>query len=127
MSLEKLYFNSQIIVAVGFVISLIFVGLQVRQNTALLRQAMSAERLRAGDFLLERLVTDAEFRDFYYRGVTEPEKYSEDDRFRNQFLNVRTLRSTLSELIAYFDGHISEESMRPLIGTLNCLQKNRNR
>ena len=64
MSLEKVYFVSQIIVAIGFVISLIFVGLQVRQNTALLRQSMSAERLRAGDFLLERLVTDAEFRDF---------------------------------------------------------------
>ena len=46
MSLEKLYFISQITVAIGFVISLIFVGLQVRQNTALLRQSMSAERLR---------------------------------------------------------------------------------
>ena len=123
MSLEKVYFISQIIVAVGFVISLIFVGLQVRQNTALLRQSMSAERLRAGDFLLERLVTDAEFRDFYYRGVTEPEKYSEDDRFRNQFLNIRTLRSTLSELIAYFDGHISEEEYAALNWNLELLAK----
>ena len=47
MSLEKLYFISQITVAIGFVISLIFVGLQVRQNTALLRQSMSATEVES--------------------------------------------------------------------------------
>ena len=108
MSIEKLYFISQIIVAVGFVISLIFVGFQVRQNTALLRQSMAAERLRANDFLLECLMTDSDFRHFHYRAATELEKFNEDDKYRNQLVNVRTPRTALAELNAYFEGNIAE-------------------
>tara|TARA_E500000331_G_scaffold71603_1_gene66328 strand:- start:2429 stop:2923 length:495 start_codon:yes stop_codon:yes gene_type:complete len=123
MSIEKLYFISQIIVAVGFVISLIFVGFQVRQNTALLRQSMAAERLRANDFLLERLMTDADFRNFHYRAATEPEKFNEDDKYRNQFVNVRTLRTALAELNAYFEGNIAEPEYTRLNWNLELLAK----
>ena len=38
-------------------------------------------------------------------------------------MNIRTLRSTLSELIAYFDGHISEEEYAALNWNLELLAK----
>ena len=123
MTLEKLYLISQLVVAVGFVVSLIFVGLQVRQNTALLRETMAADRKQANDFLLERLITDSDFRNFHYRAATEPEKFNEDDRYRNLFVNWRSLRTALGELSSYFNGHISEDEYKRLIWNLELLAK----
>lgn len=53
-------------------------------------------------------MTDADFRHFHYRAATEPEKFNEDDKYRNQFVNVRTLRTALAELNAYFEGNIAK-------------------
>ena len=43
MTLEQAYFITQIGVGIGFIISIVFLAVQVRQNSTLLRLSMSAD------------------------------------------------------------------------------------
>ena len=44
MTLEQAYFITQIVVGIGFIISIIFLAVQVRQNSFLLRNSMADQR-----------------------------------------------------------------------------------
>ena len=109
MTLEQTYYITQIVVGIGFIVSILFLAVQMRQNSYLLRQSMADQRRDRVGWLQETLVIDNEFRAFQLRIDREYQKFNEDEQFRANLLGVRVVQSLLNELIAYFDGQISED------------------
>jgi hypothetical protein len=109
MTLEQAYFITEILVGFGFVISIVFLALQMRQNSYLLRQSMADQRRERVGWLHETLVTDNEFRAFQLRIEKEYSTFDADERSRANSLGHLVLRGILNELIAYFDDQITED------------------
>ena len=65
MNLEEIYFLTQIGVGVAVIISIIFVGLELRQNSFLMRKSMGDTRKERVNWLFEQLTIDEEFRTFF--------------------------------------------------------------
>ena len=109
MTLEQAYFTTEILVGIGFIVSIIFLAIQMRQNSYLLRKSMADQRRNRIIWQAETISTNADFRDFERRIDTEYTTFDADEKFRANMMGVRTLSSILDELLAYFDGQISED------------------
>ena len=109
MTLEQVYYITQILVGAGFIISIVFLAVQMRQNSYLLRKQMSDQRTQRTNWMAETICTDKDFRDFERRIDRDYTTLDVDERFRANILGVRVLTSILNELLAYFDGQISED------------------
>ena len=109
MTLQEVYFVTEIVVSIAIIASIAFVALELKQNSYLLRKSMADQRAQRINWMVETICTDADFRDFERRIDTEYTTFDEDQRFRANMLGVRVLRSILDELLAYFDGQISED------------------
>ena len=114
MNLEEIYFLTQIGVGIVVIISIIFVGLELRQNSFLMRKSMADSRLQRVNWLFETLVTDSDFRSFHRRIDTDYENFTDDEKYRATCLGIRSLRSMLDELVAQFEGQISKEEWTSL-------------
>jgi hypothetical protein len=82
MSLEDIYYVSQIVAAVPIVASLIFVGLQTRQNTRAVRAAASQAYAANRAQLNSNIVTVGEFAQIWRKGVAAPDSLSDDEHVR---------------------------------------------
>ena len=109
MSLEQTYYITQIIVGIGFILSIVFLAVQMRQNSYLLRKTMADGRRQRTNFLAETIVTDPDFRDFERRINKDYNTFNPDEKYRADILGVRIVQSILDELSAYFDGQISDD------------------
>ena len=114
MPLEQVYFVTEIVVGIAFVISIIFLALQVRQNSTFLRYSMSQDRRINENWLFETLCTDNNFRAFHSRIMTDYENFTQDEKYRADSLAMRTLTSNLNELLAYQNRLITEDEWRSL-------------
>ena len=109
MTLEQFYYITEIGVGLGRIISIVFLAVQMRQNSYLLRQSMADQRRQRTGWLFETLCTDNDFRAFHRRIDTDWENFNEDEKYRAHWLGMRSLRTMLDELVAYYDGMITEE------------------
>lgn len=109
MTLEQHYLITKIVVGIGFIISIGFLAVQIRQNSYLLRQSMADQRRQRIGWLFETLCTDNDFWAFHRRIDTDWENFNEDERQQGFTLGMRSLRRMLDELVAYYDGQITEE------------------
>ena len=109
MTLEQAYFITEILVGIGFVISIVFLAVQMRQNSYLLRKTMADGRRQRTNWMAETIVLDPDFRDFEGRINTEYDTFNADQKFRADMLGLRIVQSILDELSAYFDGQISDD------------------
>jgi hypothetical protein len=109
MNLEEVYFLTQIGVGIAIIVSIIFVALELKQNSYLLRKSMADNRGQRINWLFETLVTDSEFRNFHQRIDRDYDNFNDDEKYRAMCLGVRSLRSMLDELVAHFEGQISKE------------------
>ena len=109
MPLQEIYLITEILVGIGFIISIVFLAVQMRQNSYLLRKSMAIQRAQRINWFAETGCTDDDFREFNRRIDTDYTDFDEDEKYRANLLGVRILRSILDELIAYFDGQISED------------------
>mgnify|MGYP001217725602 FL=1 len=109
MTLEQAYFTTEILVGIGFIISIVFLAVQMRQNSYLLRQSMADQRRNRVSWLHETIVTDNDFRAFQLRIEKEYDTFNENERSRANSLGHLVLRGLLNELVAHFDGQISED------------------
>ena len=64
MTLEQSYYITEIGVGLGFIISIGFLAVQMRQNSYLLRQSMADQRRERVGWLHQTLCTNNEFRAF---------------------------------------------------------------
>ena len=109
MTLEQSYYIMEIGVGIGFIISIVFLAVQMRQNSYLLRQSMADQRRERVGWLHQTLCTNNEFRAFQLRIDKEYSTFDEDERSRANYLGHLVLRGILNELITYFDGQITED------------------
>ena len=109
MTLQEAYFVAEIVVSIAIIASIAFVALELKQNSYLLRKSMADQRAQRTIWMAETISTDADFRNFERRINTEYTTFDEDEKFRANILGVRAIQSILNELIAYFDGQITED------------------
>ena len=114
MSLQEVYYAAEIVVGIAVIISIVFVAIQLRQNTYMLNQTMADDRKKRIDWLTETICLDGDFRDFHRRIGTEYDQMNGDERYRAFWLGVRTMHSLLDELVGYFDGNITDSEFRVL-------------
>ena len=114
MPLQEMYYIAEMVVGLAVIISIVFVAIELRQNTYMLRQSLADQREIRLNWLTETLCTDSDFRQFHRRLGREYDQMNDDDRYRAYWLGVRTLRSLFNELVAYFDGQISDTEFRNL-------------
>ena len=124
MTLEQAYIITQIVTGIGFMVSIIFLGVQVRQNSFLLRNSMANQRAQKSNWLFETLSTDNDFRAFHRRVGDDWENLNDDGKCPAHNLAMRNLRPLLDELVAYYDGKITENEWLSLQWNLK-LQANR--
>ena len=108
MSLQEIYYIAEMVVGVAVIISIVFVAIELRQNTYITRKSMADQRSARLNWALETICTDADFRQFQRRIDTDYDDFDEDERYRAWALGMRSLTSMLDELVAYFDGQISD-------------------
>lgn len=114
MSLQEIYFISEMVVGVAVIISIVFVAVELRQNTYMLRKSQSDQRRLHFNWLYESNCTDADFRDFHRRLDTDWDSLNDDERYRGLFLGMRSLRLYLDEVTDYFEGQLSKSEYRVL-------------
>ena len=91
MTLEQVYYITQILVGAGFIISIVFLAVQMRQNSYLLRKQMSDQRTQRTNWMAETISTNADFRDFERRINTEYDTFNTDEKFRANIMGVRVV------------------------------------
>ena len=126
MPLQEIYLITEILVGFGFIISIVFLAVQMRQNSFLLRNSMAVQARQRTYWLNETLCTDNDFRAFHRRIDTDWENFNEDERYRASALAVTGLRSVLDELVAYYDGVITENEWLSLEWNLKLFAKRPN-
>ena len=67
MPLREMYYIAEMIVGVAVIISIVFVAIELRQNTYVTRRSMAVERINQLNWLMETIATDEDFRDFFTR------------------------------------------------------------
>ena len=116
MALQEIYYIAEMVVGVTVIISIVFVAIELRQNTYVTRKSMGAEREQRINWLTETMATNNDFMDFYYRIQFEDDYDNLDkkERARAIAIGIRVMRPMLNELVAYYDGQISADEFHSL-------------
>ena len=114
MSLQEIYYIAEMIVGLTVIISIVFVAVELRQNTYVTRKSMADQRKQRLNWTWGTVVTDSDFRDFQRRIDTEWNDFNEDERHRGIALGIMAMRSILDELVAFHDGQVSSAEMANL-------------
>ena len=64
MALQEIYYIAEMVVGVTVIISIVFVAIELRQNTYVTRKSMGAEREQRVNWLMETMATNNDFMDF---------------------------------------------------------------
>ncbi len=111
MPLQEMYYIAEMIVGLAVIISIVFVAIELRQNTYLLRRSMQDERQKRQNWYLETICTDTSFREFVLRAGDEYDEMVHEERLRGWALGTRLITPLLNELVAYNDGKISKDEL----------------
>ena len=82
MTLEELYYISQIAAAIAIVASLIFVGIQLRQNTRAVLVSTSQTHFTMWTSVASPLVEDADIAKIYWQALSDFDSLTDQDRMR---------------------------------------------
>ena len=108
MPLQEMYYIAEMVVGVAVIVSIVFVAIELRQNTYMLRKSQSDQRRLHFNWLYEANCTDAEFRQWHRSLDEDWDDLTEDDRYRGLHLGMRSLRLYLDEVTDYFNGQLSK-------------------
>ena len=116
MSLQEIYYIAEMVVGVAVIISIVFVAIELRQNTYVTRKSMADGREQRLNWIMETMATNEEFRNFYYRLEFEEafDELDKKERHRAVTIGIRLARPMLNELVAYHDGQISSDEFHSL-------------
>ena len=116
MPLQEIYYVAEMVVGVAVIISIVFVAIELRQNTYVTRKSMADGREQRLNWIMETMATNEEFRNFYYRLEFEEafDELDKKERYRAVTIGIRLARPMLNELVAYHDGQISSDEFRSL-------------
>ena len=85
MPLQEMYYIAEMVVGVAVIISIVFVAIELRQNTYITRKSMADGREQRLNWLMEQLATNEDFRDFYYQ-IEFEEAFDKLDKKERQAL-----------------------------------------
>lgn len=109
MSLEQASFLAQIISAVAVFASLLFVGLQVRQNTSAVRAASSQAHSTMYHGLTDNLVNQGDFAQIWWKGVENLANLHEGEIVRFLSFNSSIFRFFESSRVQWLRGQLDDE------------------
>ncbi len=126
MPLQEIYYITEMVVGVAVIISIVFVAIELRQNTYIVRKSMADRREQRVSWLFETLCTDNDFREFHRRIDSDWDQFDEAEKYRAHCLGVRSISSMLNELVAYFEGQISQTEFQSLKWNMQNAKKRPN-
>jgi hypothetical protein len=92
MSLEDLGNIGEFVAAVGVIVSLIYLAVQIRQNTRSLR-AGAFQQYRQQSAELSRLLAEPDMASVYRRGLDSPDQLTQEERTRFEAMMVFAFNS----------------------------------
>jgi hypothetical protein len=111
MSLEEYSFLFDVLSAISVVISLVYLGYQIRQNTRAMRRTVAREITRDLNELGRYFIEMPDLIDVYFKANDQPKELNAAEQFRFQIL-VMTVISNFDLAIGYHkDGLIGEASI----------------
>ncbi len=109
MDLEAVATLGEIIGAIAIVISLVYLGAQIRQSTNVARRAAASEAIAAVREINDHIIRDRSLNDLYRRGLNGVENLSEDE-FPQFWLLTMNLFKTVEHLhFQFVHGAMDEE------------------
>ena len=72
--------------AIGVIASLVYVGMQVRQNTRTMHAASIDAHITSSNFVRQQIVTNAEVADIYAKGMANPDDLTQQEKVRFRVL-----------------------------------------
>ena len=108
MPLQEIYYIAEMVVGVAVIISIIFVAIELRQNTYMLRKSQADQRRQHFNWIYEANCLDGEFRQWHRKLDTDWRDLTDDERYRGLQLGIRSLRLLLDELSDYHEGQLSK-------------------
>ena len=106
MSLQEIYYVAEMVVGVAVIASIVFVAIELRQNSYMLKKSMSDQRQARMNWFTESVIMDSDLRHFHWR-LSNYHEFDDDQKHRALFLSIKALVPSLNELIAYFEGQLS--------------------
>jgi hypothetical protein len=108
MSLEDIGNIGELIGAIGVVLSLVFVGIQIMKNTNALqisnRETSTGRTIETTRYL----ATDPEIASLYLAGLQNYDEMTQPDKFRFSMILLSIVMDWLDEHLKYEDGLITE-------------------
>jgi hypothetical protein len=86
MNWEMFAAIAELLSAVGVILSLVYVGSQVRQNTKMMHAAGMEATIGAANFVREQIVAHADVASLYDRGNKDPVQLTDEERVRYRIL-----------------------------------------
>ena len=85
MKLEKYALLAEIVGGAGVIVSLVFVGLQLKGNSDLLAAEAVFDLRDSNSFMSRDMITDSEFAEIVYRGYSDYESLTDIEKWRFEF------------------------------------------
>ncbi len=126
MTLEQAYFVSQIVAAVVLVASIIFLALQVRQNSKVLERSMMEDHRASQNSVIEEIFKNREFAEFHMRAGENYDALDEIDKYRAQRLATWRVRRICHVIQAKRDGFASDVDWAEFESTLKTAARRKN-
>jgi hypothetical protein len=100
------------VAALGVVASLVFVGLEIRQNTAVARGQARQELASLNQEFLVLLAQDTAFNTLWRRGWRDDSELTPGEASRAIFMVTMTLRRMENVFLQYREGLVDESALR---------------
>ena len=123
MALQELYYIAEMVVGVAVIISIIFVAIELRQNTYITKKSSADQREARTDWLQRSLILDDEFREFQQRVVFSWDSLEDDEKVRATMLGVQMITPMLNELVAYYNNQLTQDEFRILNRSIELVAK----
>lgn len=109
MSLEQASYLGQIVGAVAVIASLLFVGVQLRQNTQAVRASTSQAHAAVYHGIIASIVDSGEFAGIWRRGLADSASLDPDERVRFVSFVSTLFRFYESSLVQWSRGQLDRE------------------
>ena len=121
MTLDALGNIGEFVGGLGVVITLIYLAVQIRQNTATVRASGAASHNEGLNNVMLLLAKDKEVRDVYLRGLTDYEALSQEHQLHFDFVVMYFLQSILRSFYLHREGAISDDAWQESLFWLSLL------
>jgi hypothetical protein len=109
MALQDIYFIAEILAAGAVIASLIFVGIQVRQNTGTMKVSAGNVAVENWIHLGKEISLNGDFADIYHRGKSNfPGDLQPIEIERFMFWFITTLKSAELSYLHWLDGNLDD-------------------